>query len=72
MEFYGITDIGKKRAVNEDTFEARKICDNAAFLVVCDGMGGEAGGAAVRARSANGAGAPPGIFPNAAPGVPPP
>ena len=44
MEFYGMTDIGKKRAANEDTFATRNIGDNAVLLVVCDGMGGEVGG----------------------------
>ncbi|MBO4212951.1 MAG: Stp1/IreP family PP2C-type Ser/Thr phosphatase [Clostridia bacterium] len=45
MEFYGMTDIGKKRAANEDMFETLNIGDNAVLLVVCDGMGGVAGGA---------------------------
>ena len=45
MEFYGMTDIGKKRADNEDMFETLNIGDNAVLLVVCDGMGGVAGGA---------------------------
>ena len=45
MEFYGMTDIGKKRADNEDMFATLKIGDNAFLLIVCDGMGGVAGGA---------------------------
>ena len=45
MEFYGMTDIGKKRAANEDMFATLRIGDNAFLLVVCDGMGGEVGGA---------------------------
>lgn len=45
MNFYGSTNIGKKREKNEDCFGIFKISDNATLLAVCDGMGGEAGGA---------------------------
>ena len=52
--FYGITDKGKRREKNEDTFFAREII-NKRFLVACviDGVGGYKGGdiAAAIARS---------------------
>ena len=43
--FYGITDKGKRREKNEDTFFAREII-NKRFLVACviDGVGGYRGG----------------------------
>lgn len=39
----GDTDVGQKRAVNQDVFLAEPIFDGA-LLMVCDGMGGEQGG----------------------------
>ncbi len=41
----GKTDIGMRRADNEDSFYAAKLSDETAFAVVCDGMGGKNGGA---------------------------
>ena len=44
MFFYGKSDIGKRRPSNQDSFFTRRIADNAVLCVVCDGMGGAAGG----------------------------
>ena len=44
MKYCGKTDKGKKREKNEDRFSAVRIADNAVMLIVCDGMGGAAGG----------------------------
>ena len=38
------TDIGKVRATNQDAVEAFMLAENAAFAIVCDGMGGANGG----------------------------
>ena len=40
----GGTDQGLVRASNQDRFEAVKLSDTLAFVVLCDGMGGENGG----------------------------
>lgn len=44
MLFYGMTDVGQRRAVNQDNFIIRKYADDVLFAVVCDGMGGAKGG----------------------------
>lgn len=41
---FGATDVGLVREANQDTFVAEKVSDSLAFAVLCDGMGGEAGG----------------------------
>ena len=44
MEIYSKTDIGKKRKTNQDAVKSGKISDKMVWSVVCDGMGGVAGG----------------------------
>ena len=44
MLFYGKTDVGQKRAVNQDNFVVRKYDGDTLSAVVCDGMGGANGG----------------------------
>lgn len=44
MEIYSKTDVGKVRSSNQDAVKTGKISDNLAWSVVCDGMGGVAGG----------------------------
>ena len=40
----GATDIGRQRATNQDAFVCGKLDDQAAYAIVCDGMGGANGG----------------------------
>lgn len=44
MFIYGKTDVGLVREKNEDAFFFEQISNNMAFAIVCDGMGGQAGG----------------------------
>ena len=50
MTYFGQTDIGKKRKENQDCFGALPLCKEEMILfAVCDGMGGEKGGATASA-----------------------
>ena len=40
MKIYSLTDPGKVRSSNQDAFFAGELVPDAAFAVVCDGMGG--------------------------------
>lgn len=40
----GHTDVGKKRTVNQDSFKCDNLSNGMQLAVVCDGMGGAAGG----------------------------
>ncbi len=44
MYFYGITDIGQKRVVNQDNFKIKEYKEDILLAIVCDGMGGAKGG----------------------------
>ena len=44
MNFYYLTDIGKKRKTNQDTVAGNIISEDLAWSIVCDGMGGNNGG----------------------------
>ena len=44
MKSYGITHIGRKRAVNQDAFVIKEYSRSVLLAVVCDGMGGTMGG----------------------------
>ena len=44
MKFYGTTDVGQKRTVNQDNFIIKEYSPDVTLAVVCDGMGGANGG----------------------------
>jgi len=52
MFFYGSTDVGMRRAVNQDNFIIKKYSDDVITAVVCDGMGGAAGGSVASSAAA--------------------
>ena len=48
MRVYGITDIGKARSINQDSYAVEMLEDaETGILLVCDGMGGVKGGVAL-------------------------
>ena len=44
MLSYGVTDVGRRRAANQDSFIIDRRSPSTLLAVVCDGMGGAAGG----------------------------
>ncbi|MBE6637382.1 MAG: serine/threonine-protein phosphatase, partial [Ruminococcaceae bacterium] len=44
MNFCGKTDVGKRRANNQDSYSISRLPDGVMLLTVCDGMGGANGG----------------------------
>ena len=44
MNVFGVTDVGRVRRDNQDSWAVRRIGGEAALLVVCDGMGGARAG----------------------------
>ena len=44
MNLFGVTDVGRHRKDNQDSYVFRELNEHAALLVVCDGMGGAQAG----------------------------
>ena len=44
MKLAGKTDVGRVRQDNQDDYRAGELPGDAAWLLVCDGMGGARGG----------------------------
>lgn len=44
MNYYVMTDVGCRRATNQDAFCCGRLSDGVEYLVLCDGMGGHRGG----------------------------
>ena len=44
MKFQAMTDVGRKRATNQDAFCCARLANGVEFMVICDGMGGHRGG----------------------------
>ena len=44
MNVFGVTDVGRVRRDNQDSYAIRRLGGEAALLVVCDGMGGARAG----------------------------
>ncbi len=44
MNFFGKSDMGMLRSMNQDSYVIRPTCSNATLCVVCDGMGGAKSG----------------------------
>ena len=44
MIAFGVTDVGKRRSANQDSFIIDRRSPSTLLAVVCDGMGGAAGG----------------------------
>ena len=40
MRYFGLSDIGKRRSINQDSFIASYNVNNDFIAVVCDGIGG--------------------------------
>ena len=52
MKLFGVTDVGCHRKDNQDSYAFCKLSDQAAVLVVCDGMGGAQAGSVASAAAA--------------------
>lgn len=53
INYCGKTDIGLKRATNQDCFRAELLDENMLLMLVCDGMGGAAGGSEASSLAAD-------------------
>lgn len=51
IRIFGATDQGRVRATNQDAFVYEVISEDTAYIVLCDGMGGENGGHIASARA---------------------
>lgn len=52
MKYYGLTDIGKRRATNQDYFKIEQV-GSCLIATVCDGMGGANGGSYASENACN-------------------